>query len=361
MNNFLLDWNIATTQHRVISPRETEPLVNPSTSQTHTINIQRTDLLYPGGIDACLAIIGLGSTCNTPLYNRLIQRFGSEEQMLTKLRIISDLEKSSDIRSKTAIFFDVRAEPAQNLYARIREYVVMSQGDFHNDSVNSASIITHWIEDNSGFRVNISPLILRYAYAVIVNTLWFKDRWINEFDANRTKLLPFYTRTEIKTVFTMTQRDNIDIYEHGNIVGVKLPFNQGAVAEFMMGLFEDDAFENTYTYQNENIALYLPKFEHKAECDLSPRLSNTGYGDMFIDGNLDRLGKNKNISIRSITQIIHVRFDEEGAEVKSATTMLAIIPGITTMPKYRTIEFNRPFHYRIVKDSITLVHGYYKG
>lgn len=364
MITFSLDWNIATIQHKEIDtcPDVLKPLRSKGIcSNDYTTYIQPTELLYPGGVDACLAVIGLGSTRNTVLHNRLIKRFGSEEEMVVRLKRICDLEKSPEIKSRTAVFFDVRAEPMQDLYAHIREYIVMSQGDFRRDSLNSARIITHWIGNNSGFQVTISPVRLQSAYAIIISTLWFKDIWINKFDTTHTKLLPFYTRTETKNVLTMTKRDNIEIYENGNIISIRLPFYHGAVAEFIMGLSEEDTFQHTYKYQSENITLFLPKFEHKAELDLSSRLSNMGYGDMFINGNLHRLGRNKSIAIRSVTQFIHVRFDEEGTEVKTGNILSTMISAITTGFTYRTIQFNHPFHYRIIKDNITLVHGYYKG
>ena len=81
---------------------------------------------------------------------------------------------------------------------------------------------------------------------------------------------------------------------------------------------------------------------------------------MFTPGNLNRLCNNNRSSIQETRQIIYVRFDEEGAEVKAATFGI-VVPGIRDIGQVHVIRFDHPFHYRIVKDGITLVRGYYKG
>lgn len=315
--------------------------------------------IYPGGIDACLAILGLGATPMSPPSIRLIELFKGEPAMIQYLKSIADLGRSPEIKSKTAVFFDITAEPSRELYAKVHEYVIFGAGDFRNDTKTSGQLISDWVYDNTGLRFVVNPDALRVAYMIVMNTLWFKDTWVSQFKPEETKPLPFNASTGVVTVPTMGKVGKTDFYDKDGLVGVKLAFTNGAIAEFMMGLPATDPFVETYTYTNDKVVLYLPKFEHKAEHDISAELVAWGLSGLQEPGNLKRLAGNPAVAVGQAKQFIYVRFDELGAEVKALTYIALGIPAIEAPP--RTIHFDRPFHYRIVKNNITLVHGYYDG
>jgi len=154
----------------------------------------------------------------------------------------------------------------------------------------------------------------------------------------------------------------IDVYEYyKELIGVRLPFTHGAMAEFLMGADKNtDPFENNLTYHNENVYLYLPKFDHVGDHNLNDKLRKEELGEMFLPGNIMRLCGNDDARIGFIKQLVYFRFDEKGAEVKAVTYGIAI-PEVMAQPQYRTIRFNKPFHYRIVKNGIPLVQGYFEG
>jgi len=134
-----------------------------------------------------MAIIGLGSTPGSNLQSKLIKRFGSEQNMLNLLSTTAiDLNQSPEIKSKTALFFDLTAEPSRELYN-----IIFTQGNLRGDPLGSNYIINEWIERNAGLRLNIHPAIFQKIYVFMVNTLWFKDTWVDKFNPEHTELQPF--------------------------------------------------------------------------------------------------------------------------------------------------------------------------
>ena len=164
---------------------------------------------------------------------------------------------------------------------------------------------------------------------------------------------------EIK-VPTMHQTSTLNYFKDDTIEAVKLAFTNGAEAEFVMGLPSNVEISENYSYDKTRISLSLPKFSHEETIDLIPVCKESGLADLFTAGSLGKMVNDPTAYISAFVQKIYTSFDEEGAEVRAVTYGVAM--AMASMPmKSITVQFNKPFHYRITKNESTLVQGFFTG
>ena len=161
----------------------------------------------------------------------------------------------------------------------------------------------------------------------------------------------------------MYRDDDIDCYTRDSLVCVKIPFVNGACAEFVKGLpstkdMSDYPLDTNYT--KTKCSLYVPKFEHDETIDLLPIFRDSGLSELCQTNNFNNMTENPDIGESLYTSLFKQRnmcsFDENGAEVK---TVAAAQLRTRSIPF--TIIFDRAFHHRIVKNGHVLISGYYNG
>lgn len=312
---------------------------------------------YPGGLDTLLALIGLGATGEAQ--TQLLKHFdGSEENMSNLLRKIGNLSRSGEVKTNNLVIFDTSASPTPDYVNKIMGFI-QSTGITSNllkDPVGSAKEINAWVEKESGLSNIIDPSSLTNTVVVMINTLWFKDKWVLPFEARRTRPEGFTNSSkQVTKIPMMIQKETFGAFRKDGVTAVKLQFQGGATAEFAMGLPVDKLFDQEITYKQYEIELHLPKFEHKETIDLVPIVNAIDCSAIFSPGSLSLITGSSLAAVTEMRQVIYVNFDEQGAEVKAVSSALMTL----SMPT--VIAFNKPFRYRIVKDDICLVNGFFDG
>ena len=149
----------------------------------------------------------------------------------------------------------------------------------------------------------------------------------------------------------------IRVLQKGNLIGVSLDFTNGARAEFVMGTPDlKEAFAEGFELV-DNVDLFLPKFNHVEDIDLHNMLVDYGLEGIFQPGSLD--GIFSGAYIGKAKQKIDLSFTEKGAEIKVVT--YTAVRGFSIPPPPVVIRFDQPFHYRIIKDNVELVTGYFNA
>lgn len=316
--------------------------------------------IYPGGVDAVLAILGLGATGE--LRTAIEQHFSGEKGMIDHIVRVNRLDETPETKSKNGLFFDSNYSTINpDYYNKLVEFVHMVQEDFKTDASGAVERINAWIEVNTGFKNILKIGDVRGAALVVVNTLWFRDEWVNHF--RLTEIEDFVRlNSHVVRLQMMTKTSKYGYFLENGVTAVRIPFKGGAVAELVMGLPWDSGFEQQFDYAyDREVALTLPRFEHRAEINIQPILEKAGYGDLFQAGSLGGIN-DEDLYVSKFEQVIYIRFDEKGAEVKAVT--YAAVRAALTMARPSeplVIRFDRPFHYRIVQNEVTLVSGFFNG
>lgn len=318
--------------------------------------------ISPASIDAVLAALGYGAS--GPGLQQLMQLYGftDRQQFLQLLQRITQAMSGQDIRGGNAIFFNRPYSVVHpEYYQAVANYMYLSQSDFSNPA-QAAQEINGWIERNSGLPDVIPMMVFQNPdlRMIVANALWFKDDWVNKFQKSNTQADNFTRQNgQVARVPMMYQQCSLDWYDDGRVTAVKLDFEHGSHAEFVMGLPGNTAITGNLQYQHGDVQLSLPRFEAEQNIDLMPLLRVARLEGLFNDG-FGFISLRNDLGVSSGAQKLLARFDEQGAEVKVATYAGIALP-MCAMPTQqpKVIRFDRPFHYRILKNGISIIEGWY--
>ncbi len=244
--------------------------------------------------------------------------------------------------------------------------------DFGNS--NSVNIINNWCSDNTNGMIKkiideIEPLEVLF----LVNALYFKAPWKNEFKEAKTKLLPFYLRNGSSlSASTMNQEISCPYSEEANYRTATLTYGNGAFNMTIIlpneGLLPEDLYSalnipaNTSTPSNSDISanwdaivnskdsvkldIFLPKFKFEYELEFNNILIKMGIKDAFNPtlANFSKISQEK-ISISKVLQKTAIDVNEKGSEAAAVTSVSFRVTSVG--PNKNEFRVNRPFLFVI--------------
>jgi serpin B len=234
--------------------------------------------------------------------------------------------------------------------------------DFMTDPNGSREIINGWVEDATEDRIkDLIPegSIDALTRLVLVNAIWFKANWAEQFDPELTTQDPFtlgsgdevavaMMHSSIRTGYTSNDRFTaIRLPYAGDAAMVIAVPNSGSLSELLDSLAPDDLDISWGDYQVE---LSVPSFEFEANIKLKDALMELGmvraFSDPLTPDGADFRGIEPEGELY-VTDALHKTFiavDETGTEAAAAT---AIIMGILSMPQSATFTVDQPFLFWI--------------
>ena len=236
--------------------------------------------------------------------------------------------------------------------------------DFINQSEAVRREVNGWVEDQTKNKIkNLVPegALNPDTRMLLVNAIYFKADWLDQFDANSTGDYPFYLLdgSEIK-VPTMNQDFHNVPYSKGDgWQMIELPYAGGTAAMDILvpdaGRFDEiDSsldFETVSAMlsglQPTSVALALPKFKFESQFGLADQLSALGMTDAFDRDLADFSGmtSQNDLFISAILHKAFVAVDEKGTEAAAATIVIMEAAGAVMMEVNLTID--RPFVFLI--------------
>jgi serpin B len=237
--------------------------------------------------------------------------------------------------------------------------------DYVGDPEGSRAIINDWVEDATEDR--IKDLIPEGAITVdtrlaLVNAIWFKANWFEEFDPAATEPGTFTlldeTEIEVRLMHAglRTGYADTDLFEAvrlpyaGDAAMVVLLPKQGSPAELAAGLTPEDLDIRWGEYR---VDVTLPSFEFDAEIDLKQALEELGMRAAFEspvgDGaDLTGITPVRELFVSDAFHKTFIALDEVGTEAAAAT---AIIVSFESAPESATFTADRPFLFWIEHSS----------
>ena len=203
----------------------------------------------------------------------------------------------------------------------------------------------------------VAPIQIKNAILVLINAIYFKGIWTQQFDKDRTKERPFTLPDgSLRSHPMMSQSSQYLYYEREKFQAVSLPYGDGRVSMYIFLPKESSSIEEFKTlltvenwrswmsrfYEMEG-DLELPRFKSEYCKVLNDALITLGMGEAFSgDANFEGMGA----GALTISQVIHKAFievNEEGSEAAAAT---AVIMTKGFKSKF-SMMVNRPFFYAI--------------
>ncbi|CAB3252055.1 unnamed protein product [Arctia plantaginis] len=251
-----------------------------------------------------------------------------------------------------------------------------------SDSVAAANEINAWVEDHTNKRIknlvdenSITPNTV----AVLVNAIYFKGKWQNKFDKDRTEDRDFHV-TKDKTV-TVKMMNKLADFKYGESQEldaqlVELPYegNDTSLVVILPKKVDgiDDLIQKLSDYAALNKALdnmyeqevdvSLPRFKIETTTNLKKVLENMNIKKLFTPGEaqLSNLLKSGDLYVSDAVQKAFIEVNEEGAEAAAANT---IVVGLTSAIISATPTFNadHPFVFLLMKKDTILFNGVYQS
>lgn len=219
--------------------------------------------------------------------------------------------------------------------------------------------INKWASDNTNAKITkildqISPDQVMF----LMNALYFKGDWTEQFDTKATSKDIFNGTLNKKSVDFMNKTAEIKYLETADLKIVELPYGNekyvmkvllpksGTVESMISKLSNSLLLDLELKSKKTKIVFQLPKFKIENSLKLIKPLQNMGLKKVFEDA-ADLSGITKpagKIKVGSVTQNTYINVDEKGTEAAAVTTIGIVV---TSVPVYPEMICNKPFAFII--------------
>ena len=242
------------------------------------------------------------------------------------------------------------------------------------DNKNAVSEINSWVNDKTNGKITQIIDEADSFWAMLINAIYFKGAWENEFSESLTKSDEFtnadgtktqtnfmnktswvsYAETKSAKIIELPYRNRVDENsESGEYIGTDscddlnvsmylMLADSGINVEHELNFtVNSDIFKNTY------IRLSMPKFKIEYSEGLNDMLKNIGIKTAF-DSQTAQFEKMFDSGSMYFTDTIHktfIKVDEKGTEAAAVTAIG--MGGSALPPEPIEIEFNKPFYFAI--------------
>lgn len=239
--------------------------------------------------------------------------------------------------------------------------------DFRSNADAERKKINAWVEQQTRDRItNLLPdgSLQSDARLVLVNAIYFKASWEDEFSERMTKPGDFFAPKAKRTAQMMHRTGYMAIASHDGAQLVELPYGEGrcvmtivlpdardglaAIERKLSASWLDDALAKR---NHERVALSLPKFKIEADAPLllRPVMTELGVRKIFGD-DADLTGIAPAAEQLQVSEAFHKAFiavDEKGTEAAAATAIAARAGSGPPSGEPLAIAVDKPFLFAI--------------
>ena len=223
------------------------------------------------------------------------------------------------------------------------------------NSPQATHIINEWVDTNTNGKIEkivdrIDPQTLLF----LINAIYFKGSWQDEFDKSMTRPGTFHLPNGSEKRVQMMRREGEYPYFHGeNFEATSLPYGDGRMSMYIFlpnrnsnlnKFLRDLTAENWEQWipqlQDRRQTMMLPRFKLEYEVRLNDTLEALGMGIAF-GGGADFSGMGPSLFISEVRHKTFVEVNEEGTEAAAVTA----VTGVKSLPP--AFRVDRPFFFAI--------------
>jgi serpin B len=239
---------------------------------------------------------------------------------------------------------------------------LVSELDFADPE--AAETMNGWVEENTNGKITqivdppIDPLMVMF----LINAIYFKGTWTQEFDRGLTRDADFFPPGgSRKPCKLMTREDEFRYLENSDFQAIDLPYGDGdfSMIVFLPRLNKNiDSLVGEFNQENWNVwissfterkgTLELPRFTLRYELKLNDVLKALGMAVAFQPYAADFSDMYKGPQNLYISQVKHKTFvevNEEGTEAAAVTSVGVAMTSVD--PTVFWMRVDRPFVFAI--------------
>ena len=333
----------------------------------------------PYSISVALAMTYAGARENTAQQMSQTLRFSLDPQRLHPA--FGKLEERLEALQEEG---NVQLEIANSLwphksYPILEEYIGLVKKyygvkitplDYAANIEAARSIINEWVEEKTKDKIKdmIGPGVLdALTRLVLVNAIYFKGNWADQFEEELTKDAPFHPLSgESIEVPMMKQQETFGYAEHEDLQILQMPYagdemsmlvllpkNMDGLANLQSVLSKENLEKWIKSIRKKEVLVFLPKFKVTSQFRLDEALASMGMTDAFSPEKADLSGIDGEPHRLYIGAVIHKAFvdvNEEGTEAAAST---AVGFTLASMPEpVPTFRADHPFIF-MIRDNNT--------
>ncbi len=234
----------------------------------------------------------------------------------------------------------------------------------------TVGIINNWCAKNTGNKITeIIDVIPGDAVMYLINAVYFKSKWVSQFDKSNTKPGKFTLQNGSQTdVSMMEQTEVFPYYADDKLRCVELPYGNQAFGMMVLLPAEGtnlnsviESLDNEYWQQvltglyDANIYLKLPRFKQECEFELNEFIKELGITSIFESGNLDGIADDPRLAVSRIKHKTFVDVNEEGTEAAAVTSVEVLTMSAGPDPAPIVFHVDQPFIYLIKEKSTGII------
>ncbi|XP_005092478.1 leukocyte elastase inhibitor isoform X4 [Aplysia californica] len=318
-------------------------------------NKDKNTFLSPFSISVALAMTQLGARGKTASdMSATLQWNANSEQAIHDgyQSYISKLQQPCDkyqLSTANRIFIEKNYPVLAEFIEKTKKFYLAEpvSADFGGDSEKERTNINSWVSEQTQNKIN--DLLPRGAVdaltrMVLVNAIYFKGKWDEEFNPNLTRPLPFkVSPSNTKDVPMMFAKRKFAFFQDESLActAIEIPYkgkDLGMVVILPNDDFGLEALVKTLTPEKltgllgrlgkpfQEVKLTLPKFEISCSHMLKPTLSTLGMSSAFSSSSADFSGLSScQENPVHLDEVYHKTFllvNEEGTEAAAATAVV---------------------------------------
>jgi serine protease inhibitor len=233
------------------------------------------------------------------------------------------------------------------------------------DQPTASDEINGWVKDSTNGKIEkIVDRITPEHVMFLINAIYFKGAWSNEFDQKNTENRPFLLANGTKKQVPLMKRQGEYRYsETDKFQAISLPYGNGQMsmyvflpksnlAEFQKSLTTENWQTWMKQFSSREGQIQMPRFKMDYEVDLKTALSALGMGLAFQDAaDFSNLSK-ATTKIDEVKHKTFVEVNEEGTEAAAVTSVGIVATSARIQEEPFKMIVDRPF-FCAIRDNRT--------
>ena len=288
-----------------------------------------------------------------------------EEINLINTKILSNIKENSSLEIANAIMCKVSPLNTFNQVAK----------EIFNSEIlplKNVNQVNKWCEKKTHGKITkILDQLDPMTYMIVLNAVYFKGKWVHQFEKELTKKEIFYNFNKNEKKIDMMQiTKNFNYFEDSNLQAIELIFQKETINaliilpnkdlninEFIEILDKD----NDYIYsiinnmKSNKVNLKLPKFELNYSKALKEVLRTMGVNLPFEkNADFSKIRAQNDINIDEIIHKTYLKVNEQGTEAAAVTAVIVTFNSMfrPEPEKIYYMNVNRPFLFILRNDRL---------
>ena len=245
----------------------------------------------------------------------------------------------------------------EDFLERNRRFFAAEVASLDFGAPSALTTINNWVSRNTKSKIpSIIDQINPDDVIFLINAVYFKGQWQNEFEEGLTKNEPFYSPSGPQKEVPMMSQSGVYQYYRGDkfqavrlFYGDKaasldlfLPDTDSSIDDLLKRLSFEQCGEWTGSFHKAEGDIKIPRFKMDYESSLNDPLKAMGMGVAFVGGKADFSGMRdqKDLYISEVKHKAVVEVNEEGTEAAAATSVGA---RLVSRPLKFTFVADHPF------------------